>query len=67
MLTEVSDSSVEKTVAPIVNTLEVAVGESTQPVEIEGTSGVLIEAPAHVTAEPFEGGNGDGKFKLSVF
>ncbi|OAE31752.1 hypothetical protein AXG93_4874s1150 [Marchantia polymorpha subsp. ruderalis] len=40
MTTEVSDSSVEKTIAPIVSTPEVATGESTQPVEIKGPLGV---------------------------
>lgn len=51
---EVSDSSVEKTVAPIVSTPEVAVGDSTQPVEMEGPSGVLIEVPADAPAEPLK-------------
>ncbi|OAE22965.1 hypothetical protein AXG93_1384s1010 [Marchantia polymorpha subsp. ruderalis] len=53
---EVSDSSVEKTVAPIVNTSKVAVGESTRPVEIGGPSGVLIEVPADIPAEPLKEG-----------
>ncbi|OAE31763.1 hypothetical protein AXG93_4874s1280 [Marchantia polymorpha subsp. ruderalis] len=53
---EVSDSSVEKTVAPIVSTSEVAVGESTQAVEMEGPSGVLIEVPADAPAEPLKEG-----------
>ncbi|OAE24794.1 hypothetical protein AXG93_3086s1010 [Marchantia polymorpha subsp. ruderalis] len=51
MVTEVSDSSVEKTVAPIVSTSEVAVGESTQPVEIKASLAVLIEVPADGTVE----------------
>ncbi|OAE22795.1 hypothetical protein AXG93_2035s1790 [Marchantia polymorpha subsp. ruderalis] len=46
----------EKTVAPIVSTPEVAVGEPTQHVEIEGPSTVLIEVPADGTAEPLREG-----------
>ncbi|OAE24344.1 hypothetical protein AXG93_4343s1090 [Marchantia polymorpha subsp. ruderalis] len=53
---EVSDSSVEKTVAPIVNTPKVAVGESTPPVKREGTSGVLIKVSADAPAEPLKEG-----------
>lgn len=49
---EVSDSSVEKTIVPIVSTPKVTVGESTQLVEIEGPSGVLIEVPPDAPAEP---------------
>ncbi|OAE30810.1 hypothetical protein AXG93_857s1120 [Marchantia polymorpha subsp. ruderalis] len=56
VVTEVLDSSVEKTVAPIVNTPEVAAGESTQPVVSEGPSAVLIEVPTDVTAEPLKEG-----------
>ncbi|OAE29645.1 hypothetical protein AXG93_1762s1260 [Marchantia polymorpha subsp. ruderalis] len=51
---KVSDSSVEKTVAPIVSTPEVAVGESTQPVVMEESSGVLIKVPAEAPAEPLK-------------
>lgn len=47
---EVSDSSVEKKVAPIVSTSEVVVGESTQPIGREGSSGVLIKVPAEALA-----------------
>ncbi|OAE28067.1 hypothetical protein AXG93_3410s1100 [Marchantia polymorpha subsp. ruderalis] len=53
---EVSDSSVEKTVASIVNTSEVATGKSTRPVEIEGPSGVSIKVPADIPAEPLKEG-----------
>ncbi|OAE19799.1 hypothetical protein AXG93_1168s1000 [Marchantia polymorpha subsp. ruderalis] len=56
VVTEVSDSSVEKTIAPIVSTPEVAVGKSTQPVVIEGPSAVLIEVPTDVTAERLKEG-----------
>ncbi|OAE29181.1 hypothetical protein AXG93_1862s1390 [Marchantia polymorpha subsp. ruderalis] len=51
---EVSDSSVEKTIVPIVSTSKVTVGESTQLVEIERPSGVLIEVPADAPAEPLK-------------
>ncbi|OAE30295.1 hypothetical protein AXG93_3964s1080 [Marchantia polymorpha subsp. ruderalis] len=51
---EVSDSSVEKTIALIVSTSEVVVGESTQHVEMEGPSGVLIKVPADAPAEPLK-------------
>ncbi|OAE25253.1 hypothetical protein AXG93_4785s1000 [Marchantia polymorpha subsp. ruderalis] len=54
MATEVSDSSVEKTVAPIVSTPEVTIGELTQPVEIEVPSGVLIKVPAEAPAQPLK-------------
>ncbi|OAE21736.1 hypothetical protein AXG93_1618s1000 [Marchantia polymorpha subsp. ruderalis] len=53
---EVSDSSVEKTMAPIVNTSKVAVGEVTRPVEIGGPSRVSIEVPADIPAEPLKEG-----------
>lgn len=56
VVTEVSDNSVEKTVAPIVSTPEVVVGESTQPMEIEVPSRVLIEVLADVPAEPLKEG-----------
>ncbi|OAE21818.1 hypothetical protein AXG93_2550s1570 [Marchantia polymorpha subsp. ruderalis] len=56
MAAEVSDRSLEKTVALIVSTPEVEVGESTQPVEREGSSGVLIEVPAEALAEPLKEG-----------
>ncbi|OAE31206.1 hypothetical protein AXG93_4240s1050 [Marchantia polymorpha subsp. ruderalis] len=52
--TKVSDSSVEKTVAPIVSSPKVTVGESTQPVEIEGPSGVLIKVLADASAKPLK-------------
>ncbi|OAE32997.1 hypothetical protein AXG93_4678s1010 [Marchantia polymorpha subsp. ruderalis] len=53
---EVLDSSIEKTVAPIVSTPKVAVGESTQPVGMEGSSGVLIKVPAEALVEPLKEG-----------
>lgn len=43
---EASDSSVEKTVAPIMYEPEVVVGEQRQPVEVERSSEVLIEVLA---------------------
>ncbi|OAE31765.1 hypothetical protein AXG93_4874s1300 [Marchantia polymorpha subsp. ruderalis] len=51
VVTEVSDSSVEKTVVPIVDPPKVATGESTQPVVIEVPSAVLVKVPADVTVE----------------
>ncbi|OAE20200.1 hypothetical protein AXG93_2156s1010 [Marchantia polymorpha subsp. ruderalis] len=62
----VTDSSVKKTLAPIVSTPEVAVGESTQPMEIEGSSGVLIEVPADVPTEPLKEGTKMMYLALSV-
>lgn len=56
MAAEVSDSSVEKTVAPIVSTPEVVVGESTQPIGREGSSRVLIKVPTEALAEPLKEG-----------
>lgn len=56
MITEVLDSNVEKTFAPIVDTLEVAAGESTQPVVIEGPSADLVEVPEDKTVEPSKEG-----------
>ncbi|OAE21274.1 hypothetical protein AXG93_868s1110 [Marchantia polymorpha subsp. ruderalis] len=56
MAAEVSNSSVEKTVAPIVSTFEVVVGKLTQPVEMKGPSGVLIEVTADAPAEPLKEG-----------
>ncbi|OAE22558.1 hypothetical protein AXG93_731s1010 [Marchantia polymorpha subsp. ruderalis] len=53
---EVSDSNVEKTVAPIVSTPKVIMGESTQHVGREVSSGVLIEVPAETLAEPLKEG-----------
>ncbi|OAE30335.1 hypothetical protein AXG93_4201s1360 [Marchantia polymorpha subsp. ruderalis] len=53
---EVSDSSVEKTVAPIVNTPEVAAGESPPSVGGEGSLGVLIEVPAEALMTPLKEG-----------
>ncbi|OAE19010.1 hypothetical protein AXG93_2839s1050 [Marchantia polymorpha subsp. ruderalis] len=53
---EMSDSSVEKTVASLVSTPEVAVGESTHSVNVEGPSGVLIEVVADAPAEPLKEG-----------
>ncbi|OAE30287.1 hypothetical protein AXG93_3964s1000 [Marchantia polymorpha subsp. ruderalis] len=53
---DISDSSVEKTVALIVSTPEVAVCESTQLVGREGSSGVLFEVPAKALAEPLKEG-----------
>ncbi|OAE24398.1 hypothetical protein AXG93_4530s1000 [Marchantia polymorpha subsp. ruderalis] len=50
MAAKVSDSSVKKIVAPIVSIAEVVVGESIQPVEMEGPSGVLIEVLADAPA-----------------
>ncbi|OAE22910.1 hypothetical protein AXG93_2777s1020 [Marchantia polymorpha subsp. ruderalis] len=43
-------------VAPIVSTPEVVVGESTQPVEIEGPSAILIKVLADGTVEPLKEG-----------
>ncbi|OAE29071.1 hypothetical protein AXG93_146s1490 [Marchantia polymorpha subsp. ruderalis] len=56
VVAEVSDSSVEKTVAPIVSTPEIVVGESTQPVGREGSLGILIEVLAESMAEPLKEG-----------
>ncbi|OAE31984.1 hypothetical protein AXG93_4421s1370 [Marchantia polymorpha subsp. ruderalis] len=53
---EVSDSSVEKTVAPIVSAPEVATGKSAQPVEREGSLGVLIKVLAKALTEPSKEG-----------
>ncbi|OAE22374.1 hypothetical protein AXG93_2318s1210 [Marchantia polymorpha subsp. ruderalis] len=50
----VLDSSVEKTVAPIVSIPEVAVCESIESVEIEVPSGVPTEVQADVPAEPLK-------------
>ncbi|OAE21954.1 hypothetical protein AXG93_242s1380 [Marchantia polymorpha subsp. ruderalis] len=55
-LAEVSDSNVENSVAPIVSTPKVAVGESTQPIWREGSSGVLIKVPTEALAEPSKEG-----------
>ncbi|OAE32384.1 hypothetical protein AXG93_3671s1030 [Marchantia polymorpha subsp. ruderalis] len=46
--------SVEKTVAPIVNTSKVAASEVTRPVEIKVPSGVSIEVPTDIPAEPLK-------------
>lgn len=54
MIAEVSDSSVEKTVATIVNTSKVAASEVTRPVETGVPSGVSIEVPANIPAEPLK-------------
>ncbi|OAE27570.1 hypothetical protein AXG93_2779s1180 [Marchantia polymorpha subsp. ruderalis] len=56
MTAKVSDSSVEKTVASIVNTSEVAASEVTRPVEIRGPSEVSIEVPTDIPAEPLKEG-----------
>ncbi|OAE30325.1 hypothetical protein AXG93_4201s1260 [Marchantia polymorpha subsp. ruderalis] len=57
MLTvEVSDSSVEKMVASIVNTSEVAASEVMRPVEIGVPSEVLVEVPVDIPAEPLKEG-----------
>ncbi|OAE27639.1 hypothetical protein AXG93_3337s1010 [Marchantia polymorpha subsp. ruderalis] len=53
---EVSNSSVEKTVAPIVNTSEVATSEVMRPVELGVPSEVSIEVPADIPAEPLKEG-----------
>ncbi|OAE19478.1 hypothetical protein AXG93_1040s1420 [Marchantia polymorpha subsp. ruderalis] len=53
---EVSDSSVEKTMAPIVNTSEVATSEVMRPVEIGVPSEVSIKVPADIPAEPLKEG-----------
>ncbi|OAE35067.1 hypothetical protein AXG93_1679s1000 [Marchantia polymorpha subsp. ruderalis] len=53
---EVSDSSVQKTMAPIMYEPEVAVGESKQHVEVGGSLEVLIEVPADTPAEPLKEG-----------
>ncbi|OAE31236.1 hypothetical protein AXG93_2356s1010 [Marchantia polymorpha subsp. ruderalis] len=53
---EVSDSSVEATVAPIVNTSKVVASEVTRPVEIEGPLKVSIEVPIDIPAEPLKEG-----------
>ncbi|OAE25405.1 hypothetical protein AXG93_4620s2200 [Marchantia polymorpha subsp. ruderalis] len=46
----------KKSVAPSVSTPEVAVGESTQPMKIEGPSGVLTEVSGDVPVEPLKEG-----------
>ncbi|OAE19721.1 hypothetical protein AXG93_411s1270 [Marchantia polymorpha subsp. ruderalis] len=56
LVLEYKDSSVEKTVAPIMYAPEVAVGESTQPVEAGGSLSVLIEVPADTSAKPLKEG-----------
>ncbi|OAE32793.1 hypothetical protein AXG93_374s1200 [Marchantia polymorpha subsp. ruderalis] len=53
---EVSDSSVKKTVVPIVSTPEVGEGESTQPGVMEVPLGMLIKVPADAPAEPLKEG-----------
>lgn len=53
---EVSDSSVEKTVASIVNTSEVAASEMTRPVEIGRPSEVSIKVLGDIPAEPLKEG-----------
>ncbi|OAE26891.1 hypothetical protein AXG93_4762s1010 [Marchantia polymorpha subsp. ruderalis] len=53
---EVSDSSVEKTVAPIVHTSEFAASKVMRPVEIGVPSEVSIEVPADIPAEPLKEG-----------
>ncbi|OAE18633.1 hypothetical protein AXG93_3810s1020 [Marchantia polymorpha subsp. ruderalis] len=56
VVTEVSDCRVEKTVAPIVDPLEVATSESTQPAMAEGPSEVLVEVSVDVIVEPSKEG-----------
>ncbi|OAE23110.1 hypothetical protein AXG93_1856s1000 [Marchantia polymorpha subsp. ruderalis] len=51
---EVSDSSVEKTVAPIVNTSDAGVAEATWPMERGGPSGVSIKVSAASPEEPLK-------------
>ncbi|OAE32233.1 hypothetical protein AXG93_4525s1140 [Marchantia polymorpha subsp. ruderalis] len=53
---EVSDSSVEKTVAPLVNTSEVANSEVMRSVELGVPSEASIEDPADIPAEPLNEG-----------
>ncbi|OAE34437.1 hypothetical protein AXG93_2886s1000 [Marchantia polymorpha subsp. ruderalis] len=53
---EESDSSVEKTVAPIMYEPEAAVGEQRQPVEVGRSSEVLIEVLADMPTEPLKEG-----------
>ncbi|OAE32674.1 hypothetical protein AXG93_2384s1000 [Marchantia polymorpha subsp. ruderalis] len=50
------ERSVKKTVAPIVNTSEVAASEVMRPVEIGVPSEVSIEVPADIPAEPLKEG-----------
>ncbi|OAE26119.1 hypothetical protein AXG93_2227s1020 [Marchantia polymorpha subsp. ruderalis] len=56
MTVEVSDRSVEKTVAPIVNTSEVAISEVMRSVELWVPSEMSIEDPADKPAEPLNEG-----------
>ncbi|OAE20094.1 hypothetical protein AXG93_2611s1000 [Marchantia polymorpha subsp. ruderalis] len=56
MTVEVSDSSVEKTVAPIVNTSEVATSKVMRSVELGVPSEVSIEDPADIPVEPLNEG-----------
>ncbi|OAE33751.1 hypothetical protein AXG93_2492s1000 [Marchantia polymorpha subsp. ruderalis] len=56
VITEASDSSVEKTVASIIASPEVVSSKSTQPVVNEGPSAVLVEVPTNVIVEPSKGG-----------
>ncbi|OAE31687.1 hypothetical protein AXG93_3384s1610 [Marchantia polymorpha subsp. ruderalis] len=56
VIVEVSDSSVEKTVASIVNTSEVATSEVMRPVEREVPSEVSVEVPTDIPAESLKEG-----------
>lgn len=56
VVTEASDSSVEKTIAPIIATPEVVNGESTQLVVTKGPSALLVEVPTDITVEPSKEG-----------
>ncbi|OAE32142.1 hypothetical protein AXG93_2912s1320 [Marchantia polymorpha subsp. ruderalis] len=66
MTVEVSDSRVEKTVAPIVNTATVAAGGVMRPVELGVPLEVSVEVPADIPGRTFEGENGIGKSDFSV-
>lgn len=54
VVAEVLDSSVEKTVASIIDTPKVAAGETTQPVVIEGPSALQIKVPPDGAVEPLK-------------
>lgn len=54
MITEASDSSVEKTIAPTNVSAEVAADEPIQPVNTGEPSVVTVKVPAEVIEEPSE-------------
>lgn len=56
VVTEVSNNSVEKTVAPIVEPPKVAAGKTTQSVVIEGPLAVLIKVSVNIIVEPLKEG-----------